>query len=91
MRILKFAIYAALTVIGIAIAYQRVAPVLREGAVDAAGWVSLGAWAALGLYLAGYAFLLAAEAIQDRRHRLTFDVAAFVVFCTVFAGRLLGM
>ena len=91
MRALKFAIYAVLTVTGIAVVYHRLSFGLRGGVDDAAGWALTALWGTAGLYLVGYAFLLAAEALFDWRHRLTFDVAAFVVFCVAFAGRLLGL
>jgi len=91
VRWVKFAIYATLTVLGIAIVYHRIAPTLRAGVEGVADAVPLAVWGAAGLYLAFYSFVLAAEAAHDRRHRLTFDIAAFVVFCCVFAGRLLGL
>jgi hypothetical protein len=91
VRLLKFVIYATLTVIGIALAYQRVSAGIRDGA---SGWAEIApliVWGAAGLVLCAYAFLLAAELGAGRRHRLGFDIAAFVLFCFTFAGRLLGL
>lgn len=91
MRFVKFAIYAAITVLGIALAYHRISTGLLEGDDGWAARAPLAVWGAMALYLAGYAFLLAAEAVWDRRHRLAFDVAAFAVFCAAVIGRLAGV
>lgn len=91
MRLLKFVIYAALTVTGIALSYQRVSAGVQGGASGWAEVAPLFFWGAVGLSLCAYAFLLAAEAGTNRRHRLGFDIAAFVLFCFTFAGRLLGL
>ncbi|MBI5527078.1 MAG: hypothetical protein HY897_12155 [Deltaproteobacteria bacterium] len=90
IRWTKFAIYAAFTVAGIGLVYSKISADLRAGGATWAERVSIGAWGLAGLYLVAYAFVLASEAAMGRRHRLVFDVAAFVVFCAALVGRMLG-
>ena len=90
-RWIKFALYAAITAAGIGLVYPRVADGLRDGAAASGGWGPLIAWSAVGVYLAGYAFLLAAEAGMRRGHRIGFEIAAFAIFCAAAAGRMLGL
>ena len=69
--------------------YGRLSMVIREGVATTAGWASVSAWGAAGLYLAFYAFLLSSEVGAGVRHRLVWDVAAFGVFCASLVGRLI--
>jgi hypothetical protein len=91
LRALKVVIYSALAVAGVAMIYSRIAEVFKDGSSGVVEWIFIGLWGAAGLYILIYVFMLAAEVVWGKRHRLLYDAVIVAVFCGALLGRLLGI
>ena len=69
--------------------YGRLSFFIREGVAFPMEWAHVAVWGAAGLYLVFYAFLLSSEVGAGVRHRLGWDVAAFLIFCASLVGRMI--